>query len=345
MRTFRKSLPLVRLISVAAVFIVSLSHSLLIHAQEAEPDEANAILWRADSSQLIIGTLAGFVKVQDIKTGEIILSWEAHFGPVQNMTWNEDETLLATAGTDGLIRTWEVATGTLQHEFTGLDGSASAVAWHYESNHVIGGSAYGGEPSGIIVWDADTGQPVEGLREGNSAAFAWLPDQEFLVTGTFELATFNNPWTLDNSIIEPFIASGPDDSLAVFTVDPSGRYLAVGFFNNVARVWDIEEAQEVFAVETMEVDRPFVGDMEDHRTVPTLGLAFSTDGTRLYTVTASGILRTWDASTGQFIVETQAPDAPITAAAFTSDRLLLAYGSESGDIGIVEVTPFRVEHP
>jgi WD40 repeat protein len=64
-------------------------------------------------------------------------------------------------------------------------------------------------------------------------------------------------------------------------------------------------------------------------------IVFSSDGTRLTSVSADGTLRTWNADAGQVVDTSQLAGAPIYAAEFSPDGTRLAYGGESGTLEII----------
>ena len=62
--------------------------------------------------RLLAGTTwrEGRVTVWDVNSGEQLGSWHAHAGEANGVAFSHDGRALATAGSDGAVRLWEVAT-------------------------------------------------------------------------------------------------------------------------------------------------------------------------------------------------------------------------------------------
>jgi WD40 repeat protein len=55
---------------------------------------------------LFSGTKKGFIYIHDIRSGELIVSWQAHFKAVTKLYVTADSQYLISAGEDGLCRVW-----------------------------------------------------------------------------------------------------------------------------------------------------------------------------------------------------------------------------------------------
>lgn len=70
---------------------------------------------------------------------------------------NKKGSLLASCSEDGTARLWNVETGALLHVLKGAEDS-----WIVSGNFSTGGTLFVAEssnPSGIYIWDANTGKP------------------------------------------------------------------------------------------------------------------------------------------------------------------------------------------
>jgi hypothetical protein len=74
------------------------------------------------------GTGGGWLQRIDLATLAIRDSTRAHDGAVKSMAMSPDGTLVATGASDGSVRVWDGATGTLLHEFS-VPGQAQGVAF------------------------------------------------------------------------------------------------------------------------------------------------------------------------------------------------------------------------
>ena len=108
----------------------------------------------------------------DARSGSKRSSLTGHTNYVNDLTFSPDGTLLASAGSDGSIRIWDVQTGT---ELGALDAGSSVDSVDFSPDGKILASDGVDE---IAIWDVRTGHKLEGLSQNG------VTDLEFSSDGT-----------------------------------------------------------------------------------------------------------------------------------------------------------------
>jgi len=104
---------------------------------------------------------------------------------VNGVTFSADGTLLATAGGDGTVRTWDLATQQLAAVIpaeTGPGSKVDAVAFSPDGRLLASADGDGT----VRLWDVATGQavgaPLQAVTSGGVTAVTFSPDGQLLAT-------------------------------------------------------------------------------------------------------------------------------------------------------------------
>ena len=118
----------------------------------------NAVAWSAELL-LATGGSDGAIHIWTYADGapELILILEAHAGAVNALSWNAEGTYLASAGEDGVIRIWHVATWESRLTIEGHVGAVNDV--------LLTGDAIvsGGDDGTVRLWVAQSESSVEAV--------------------------------------------------------------------------------------------------------------------------------------------------------------------------------------
>jgi RNA polymerase sigma factor (sigma-70 family) len=97
----------------------------------------------------------GTVVIRDLRSGREVRRWATDQGPVRDLAFSPDGTLLAS-GADESVRVWDVATGTERLPTEGHLGPVTAVAVSPDGKRVASGSA----DRTVRLWDRVTGRKL-----------------------------------------------------------------------------------------------------------------------------------------------------------------------------------------
>jgi WD40 repeat protein len=276
----------------------------------------------SDGSRLIAGTPAGHVVVVSLEDGRLLVDdGTAHPGGVQDTGVASDGELAATAGGDGTVRLWDLASGKplgapVRHEepvrSVALDRNAGRLAYGDAAGHVRIVSL--AAPAFDVIRDVDLGPP-EPLGPdmpdlaGEPSVLEFSPDASAVAVGLSSRGVVLVE--IETGDVRRLVPGDVDPGSAEFS--PDGTVLTVGDNNDGSllrfRVSD---------------GRP-VGERQTAANGFVLTITHTADG-RMATSGSEGTVRLWDPATGQAL----GPPLPVKAESafvgFTPNALRVVHG-------------------
>jgi hypothetical protein len=306
------------LVAVAMLFTAGLTAPLpaqelkLRETLQGSEDNYFSLAYSADGKILASGTVRGDIYLWDTRTNRELAVLKGHTNVVLGVQFSPDGKLLASAGgLDGTARVWEVATGKLLHKFNLPDkDTVNGVAFSPDGKMVAACGFKGKLP----VWDVVTGKQVDVFAGVEARCLEYSPDGKTLAWGSSpqsvrlrDLATGKEQFLAGvNMTIVKTIAFSPDSKIIAMAGSHRGDQ---GKVDNVIRVWDIAQRQEV---------RQLRGHGQN-----VYHVVFRSDGKLLASTGQDGTVRLWDVATGKQLFVHSGKEAALSVT-FSRDGNTLA---------------------
>ena len=125
---------------------------------------ATALVWTKDGSQMLVGATDGSITVIDANTGTPIRTLKAHTSwiTIRGLALNADNSILYSAGLDGLLTVWDMASGTKTAQYSEHSLGIFGISLEPNGNRLVSTSDQEGK---MLVWDMTT-EKISTLRVG-----------------------------------------------------------------------------------------------------------------------------------------------------------------------------------
>lgn len=124
---------------------------------------------------------AGWVRVYEAEGGQPLAAWVAHPDSILDLSVSPDGGMLATAGVDRLVKTWELVSHKELARLEGHTGAVTGVAFHPSERELVSVGA----DRQLKLWDVRTGESVVtiGGRKRGFTSVGWAADGSKVVAG------------------------------------------------------------------------------------------------------------------------------------------------------------------
>lgn len=286
-----------------------------------------ALQWSPSGKKLAAASVEGPITIFDAD-GAASLTLPGHNFGTTTIAWSSDGQHFASAGQDGNVILWDIATRAAKHTMNGGSAWVEHLAWN-----PLGGK--GGVPHLLAsaagrkmrLWNAN-GELAREYEDHAStiASIAWKPASQFLTTASYSRLALYTAGL--EKAQRQFEWKG---SILKIAWSPNGKYVATGDQDSTVHFW----------FEKTGKDLQMWG-------YPTKVRELAWDGNSRYLATGGGSAVTvWDCSgkgpAGSKPIQLEAHDAPLTVLAYQPHGSLLASAGEDGLVAIW--APDRVKRP
>ena len=203
-----------------------------------------------------------------------------HTRTVRAVAFGPDGKYGVSAGDDGTIRVWDLATGRTRTILKGHDGGVQDVAVSPDGKLI----ASGGRDRTVRLWNLATGKELAVLKGHKKSvmSIAFSPDGKHLLSGSLDGTA--RLWEVAGRK-EVGVLKGHGRSIGTAVFSPDGTRVATGSLDPTIRLWEVKSGK-------------LLTTLTGHR-FGVRSVAFTPDGKQLISGSSDMTVRVWDLSTGQ----------------------------------------------
>ena len=259
---------------------------------------------------------------------EQLVTLVGHTQPVRALCCSPDGKLIASCGgskgnVPGEVKIWDMKTGVNVLTLGGHNCPIGSAAFSPDGRILASGGIIHRSPrvvgSEVKLWDVATGTEIGSIRDG-AYCVQFSPDGRFLGIGGRQIRLHS---TEDWSLVRAYQFDSSAGSTQIPSVSPNG----------MARIWDTDIVDRRFDwINDIQVMRG-LGAFSSHWG-GVHSIDFSTDSTRIASVTGDGKARIWDTDNGEELQVITTGFSGARHIAFHPNNDELAVGNSNGDVQI-----------
>jgi WD40 repeat protein len=280
------------------------------------------------------------IRLWDVVAGKEIAQIRNNEGGMPFVAFSPDGKTFA-AGNGQMVRVWETDGGKKIRDL----GPGGPVAFSRDGNSLATVNIYvmGNKPQGAIqVYDVQTGKVLRSFGDVSKERFqslAWSAAGDVLAAGGFLMQKGQGAIALfDVSAGKELRRCGGSQGagqnmVTSLSFSPDGKTLAGACYDVVARLWDVSSGKEL---RTLRVGGPVRASQLGAHYSQTTSVAFSPDGNMLVSGGVDGVVRLWNAATGQEMFQDVGHSGSVTAMAFARDGRTVVTGGQDRAVRVWE---------
>ncbi|XP_071440764.1 transducin beta-like protein 3 [Hetaerina americana] len=227
--------------------------------EENAEDQITTFTLSRSNQFIVTAHKTGLFRLWKWQDEAVLKLWKSvHKGPVARLAFGPDDSVLASGGTDGCVRVWDLERQSCTHSLKGLNGVTSVLKFHPNAEEGIIFAA--ADDAVIMAWKFSLSQPVFILKGHFSAITALEFDSgnNYLISAGRDKVLI--VWDLTNNgavvrtvptfeSIESMVSVPKAHKLPCLKSKDVGKSLCVATAgeNGVIRFWQVEKGREVFA--------------------------------------------------------------------------------------------------
>lgn len=272
------------------------------------------------NGKVLASTISYGIRFWNVTDQTVIGSVTGHSNSVINqIKFNADGTLIASAGDDHSVRVWKTSTMTSVHNLTYHSAEARSVSFSYDGKYIASGSS----DFTLKIFNLDLGRKTAPFSDyfNTISTLAYSPDGSMIASGTNNMTI--RLWNSSTGNEIRLITGHPTHVTSV-EFSPDGTILLSSSGDDTVRTWNVSTGAsiDIFSGHSKDVN---------HAT-------FSRDGKLIASSSYDQTVKIWNVTSGALVHTLTGQGGTIMPVEFTPDGKILTSGSSDQSIKIWNVT-------
>lgn len=180
--------------------------------------------------------------IQAVDQLRTVRTLDNHGVTMRDIVYSPDGLHLATAGDDGNVYVWDVATGDLELALSGHQPSVRSVAYSPDGRYLVSA----GDDGVARVWDAESGAAQFQTRRRSDSLYdaIYSPNGRYIMTLDNEGVV--RTWSAATGLVQGGVSVRPHDTAIAYS--PDHNFIATGDIEGVVYIWSAFDGSYVASI-------------------------------------------------------------------------------------------------
>ena len=299
-----------------------------------------AVRFSPDDNWIASGGVDGNLQIWQKSNAALVHTLKQPMG-ITTLAFRPDGGAIATGSYDGGIRIWNLATKSIEKEWTAGKGTVWSVVWSADGKRL----ASGGQDRQVKLWNAATGNLVQAMpgHKLNIWKVRFTPDGKQIISSSFDDTI--KIWEAGTGTLARTLA-GHSQAVVGLAISADGNTIASASDDKTIKLWETQSgklirtlqggAEHVYAVAFSPDGKRLVSSNRDRSAIGELVQNFL--GARFYK--SNGVtVRLWDVKTGSLLQTSSAHTDDVMDVTISHDGRWVATASDDNTVRLWRLTP------